>query len=131
MSAWIDHPRPKYQQYLSWIANGWAFENRKQYDLFVLEGFQIPAMLMKWMGRLRADQKVVCHHTAEQLYFLQTGFYSRSTDWVMRRILRGYDAHICVGKEQTRLLREIVPDALVELDVQFREFTNRLQKIRR
>lgn len=104
----IDVPRPRWQQYLSWFLNGWAFPGRDQYDLFVLEGFQIPAALMKWMRRIRPDQKVVCHHTAEQLYFLQTGFYAKKTDWLMRQVIRGYDAHICVGAEQTRLLYEVL-----------------------
>jgi glycosyltransferase involved in cell wall biosynthesis len=108
---WIDVPRPKWQQYLSWLVNGWALPGREQWDLFVLEGFQIPAMLMKWMRRIAPSQKVICHHVGEQLYFMQTGFYSKSTDWGMRRIMRGYDAHIAVGEEQTRLVREVLGDA--------------------
>ena len=104
----IDVPRPRWQQYLSWLMNGWASPYRRDYDLFVLEGFQIPPMLMKWMRRIDSDQKVICHHTAEQLYFLQTGFYSKKTDWLMRRVIRDYDAHICVGDEQTRLLGEVL-----------------------
>jgi glycosyltransferase involved in cell wall biosynthesis len=105
---WIDRPRPKWQQYASWLLNGWAFPNRQRYDLFVLEGFQMPPVFMKWMRRIRPDQKVICHHTGEQLYFLQTGFYSKKTDWLMRRIIKSYDAHICVGREQTRLLHEVL-----------------------
>jgi glycosyltransferase involved in cell wall biosynthesis len=105
----IDRPRPKWQQYLSWLMNAWASPYRRDYQLFVLEGFQIPPMLMKWMRRIdRRRQKVVCHHTAEQLYFLQTGFYSKKTDWLMRRVIKDYDAHIVVGKEQTRLLHEVL-----------------------
>jgi glycosyltransferase involved in cell wall biosynthesis len=68
----------------------------------------MPPVFMKWMRRIRPDQKVVCHHTGEQLYFLQTGFYSKKTDWLMRRIIKSYDAHICVGREQTRLLLEVL-----------------------
>jgi len=107
----VDVERPRWQYYLSWMMNGWASPYRKDYDLYVLEGFQIPPMLMKWMRRVTPEQQVVCHHTAEQLYFLQTGFYSKKTDWMMRHVIKGYDAHICVGLEQTRLLNEVLDGA--------------------
>ena len=109
----VTEESPKWQQYMSWVVNGWAFPGRRDYDLFVLQGFLVSPMLMKWMRRITPEQRVVCHHVAEQLYFLQTGFYSKRTDWGMRKIIQGYDAHICVGKEQTRLLTEIDPKARV------------------
>lgn len=107
----IDEQSPKWKQYLSWVVNGWAFPARNDYDLFVLQGFLVSPILTKWMRRMKPEQKLICHHTGEQLYFLQTGFYSKRTDWGMRHIIKGYDAHICVGKEQTRLLQEIDPNA--------------------
>jgi glycosyltransferase involved in cell wall biosynthesis len=109
----VTEQSPRWQQYLSWVVNGWVFPGRKDYDLFVLQGFLVSPMLMKWMRRITPEQRVVCHHVAEQLYFLQTGFYSKRTDWGMRQIIKGYDAHLCVGQEQTRLLREIAPKARV------------------
>jgi glycosyltransferase involved in cell wall biosynthesis len=110
---WVTEQSPKWQQYLGWVVNGWALPERKKYELFVLQGFLISPILMKWMRRITPQQYVVCHHVGEQLYFLQTGFYSKRTDWGMRHIIRGYDAHICVGKDQTRLLLEVDPSARV------------------
>jgi glycosyltransferase involved in cell wall biosynthesis len=107
----ITEESPKWQQYVSWVVNGWVFPGRHDFELFVLQGFLISPMLMKWMRRITPAQRVVCHHVGEQLYFLQSGFYSRRTDWGMRKIIQGYDAHICVGREQTRLLKEIDPKA--------------------
>jgi glycosyltransferase involved in cell wall biosynthesis len=106
---WVDVPRPKWVQYLSWLVNGVA-QPVAPYDMIVLEGFQIPSVVTKLTGRLRHGKLLVCHHVGEQLYFLKNGFYSRSTAWIMRRTLELYDAHVCVGNEQTRLLNELIPD---------------------
>jgi glycosyltransferase involved in cell wall biosynthesis len=108
---WVDLERPKWQQYLSWVVNGLALPHASDYELIVVEGFQVPAAIMKWSRRLRPTQKIVCHHVGEQLYFLETGFYSPRTDWAMRRILAAYDAHLCVGLEQTRLLQRVLGPA--------------------
>jgi len=105
---WLDRPRTRPVRYLSWLVNGIALDGADDAEIILSEGFQIPPPLHKALGLCRPGQLVVCHHVGEAPYFLATSRYSAPVQKAMLKLMRAYDAHICVGKEQERLVREVL-----------------------
>lgn len=109
---WHDISAPAWKRYLSWIVCAWTFPNREKYKIFITGGQQFPAVLMKRFKRITNQQKIVCFHANETLYFLHSGYYSRYTSFALKLLLRQYDFHICASQMQTDLLHQLTGGSL-------------------
>jgi len=98
-NAWIG------KRYMSWFLCALFFPDLKKYDLIVSDAQYVPPVLMKLLGRLRKDQKVVCLHDNETLFFLKAGRYSTYTTFLYKKIIRLYDFHICTSQLQSDILK--------------------------
>lgn len=98
----------KARRYLSWLLNACFFPNKGSYTVFLTEGIRIPQFLMKIVGSLRKDQKIVTLLADESLYFLDSGRYSYLTARLMVAYLEKSDALICVGSFQTTLAKKVL-----------------------
>lgn len=116
---WHDVEGGKLKRYFSWFAFGFFFPNRKNYDIFLSEGLHVPPFLMKKMGLLKRSQKIVALLANESLYFLKTRKYPSSAHKLLSKLLRGYDALICIGEFQYELARELLTDVPNKPDIYY------------
>ena len=107
---WHDVKTSRLKKYLSWVICALSFPNRKKYDIFLVSGQHVMPVLMRLFFRLRKDQKLVCFHANEGLYFTYSEKYPFINRLLIRKILPLYDAHICIGKMQADLLRIVSDD---------------------
>ena len=105
---WHDVPAPAWKKYLSWIVCALTFPNRKKYDIFISSGQHYMPILMKKLGLLRKNQKVVCYQGNETLFFLKAGRYGKYITKALTWQLKQYDAHICLSQLQAQLLNEVI-----------------------
>lgn len=95
------------RRYLSWFLTALFFPNFKEYSVFLTEGPQFPPILMKWLRRLNANQKVSALLGNETLYFLAQGRYSKPTTRLLTSALCSYDALVCIGQMQADLAKQL------------------------
>lgn len=100
----------KLKRTLSWLVCAITFPNRKSYNVFFSEGVREPLIIMKWLGLVRDDQKIIALMANENLYFINTNRYGRLVDFLMRAFLKKCDALICIGKYQTELANKLFPN---------------------
>ena len=106
---WQDvHGTLKLRRYSSWILNAVFFPNTRSYSIFLTECIRIPQLVMKSLGIISKNQRLVALMDDESLYFIKTKKYSKPTIWVMKKFLDQCDALICVGKFQTQLAANIL-----------------------
>ena len=104
---WHDVPASKLKKYISWLVCAFTFPERSKYNLFLVSGQHVMPVLMRLFGLLRRDQKLVCFHANEGLYFTYSHKYPKINRILIRKILPLYDAHICIGEMQKTLLSEV------------------------
>lgn len=85
------------------------FPKRTNWDLLIGDGPQHLPVLMKKMGLLRRDQKIVPYLAGEFNYFLATGFYGPTKTKLLRRVFQEWDGYLCVGEMTADLVRQVVP----------------------
>jgi glycosyltransferase involved in cell wall biosynthesis len=93
---------------ISGILCAFSFPKRAEYDIFITSDPQLPAVLMKKLGLLRKNQKIVSYLGSQTLYFTYSGYYSRITRMFYKFLLSSYDYHICNGPMQAELLKNII-----------------------
>ena len=105
---WHDRKTRRLYRYLSWAACALHFPHRARYDIFLTDGPHIPPLILKQLGLLRKNQRVVALLANEMLYFLKTGQYSKRSTRAIRFALSRFDALICLGSFQTELAHELL-----------------------
>ena len=93
----------KIRRYSSWIVNALFFPNRKKYDIFFCECLRVPPLIMKKMGLMKPNQKLIALMADESLYFLDKGKYSWLTSTLIKNFLNSCDAIFCIGDLQYNL----------------------------
>lgn len=106
---WHGRPSSKLRMIWSGIVCALSFPNRKKYKLFVTSDLQLPAILMRKIGFLRGDQKVVCYLGSQTLYFIYSKYFSKWNIFYQKWLLKNYDAFICNGSLQADLVKKILP----------------------
>lgn len=96
------------RRYISWFVSALLFSKRSQYTVFLTEGPQFPAMIMRQLHLLNAKQITVVLLDNETLYFLREHRYSERTTQGLGRLLAGYDALVCVGQMESELARQVL-----------------------
>ena len=107
---WHDVPSSRIKRYISWIVCALTFPKRSEYDLFLVSGQHVMPVLMRIFFLLRKNQKLVCFHANEGLFFTYSGKYPKINRFLIKRILPLYDAHICIGDMQVALLKKVTND---------------------
>lgn len=98
---WLDNEDSiKIRRYLSWVLNAFFFHNKKKYDIFLCECLRVPPLIMKKIGLMRSNQKLIALMADESLYFLDKGRYSWLTRTLIKSFLNSSDAIFCVGDLQ-------------------------------
>ena len=126
-ARWHDLALPAWRRYWRWAVNAWSFPWR-QYDALLIEGPHIwPPLAAK------AYHKVVWSLVDEQtLYFLYSGFFSRSSAWALRTALRSYRGLFVMGRMLARLAQEVLGPQTPPLYVGFNGVhTDRLEVLLR
>ena len=113
---------------LSWIKSAWKFRDQKKYNVIITIDIKIPIVIAKILKLIRKDQKIVCFHATELLYFLKSNFYSKVTEKFFIKSLNCYDAHICISKMGTLLLEDIIGKNKI-IHTMFNGVTKRRQAI--
>jgi glycosyltransferase involved in cell wall biosynthesis len=105
---WHDRETWRPYRYLSWATCALSFPGRRDYDIFLTDGPQIPPLILKQLGLLRKNQRVVALMANEMLYFLKAGRYSKRSTRAILYALSRFDALICLGAYQTELAHELL-----------------------
>lgn len=97
---WLEKKTFKLKRYLSWVLNAIFFPNRQHYDVFFCECLRVPPLLMKLLGFLRKEQKLIALMADESLYFYDKKRYSKITSYLFKLFLDNCDGIICIGDLQ-------------------------------
>src|ERR1700756_4425796 len=92
------------KRYLSWLVCALTFPKRKKYDVFLSEEAYFMLGLMKKLGLISANQKLIAIMGSHTLYFLYTNQYKPSTKKAFIKLFNLYDAFICEGDLQVNIL---------------------------
>lgn len=103
----------KVKRALSWIVCALTFPKRKEYKLFFCEGVREPLLIMKLLGLMSPNQKLVALMANENLYFLNEKKYGFFANLLMNSFLKKCDALICIGEYQANLAVKIQPNAKI------------------
>ena len=97
------------RRYSSWLISALFFP-KKKYDVFFTQEPYFMVGLMRWLGLIRSDQKLISLMDTHTLYFLLNDRYSKSTFEANKKLYSIYDAFICVGEFQKKLLYQFLGD---------------------
>ncbi|GAB2531041.1 glycosyltransferase family 4 protein [Rufibacter soli] len=95
------------RRYFSWLWSAITFP-KKKYDVIFSEEPYFMVGLMKWLGLLRKDQKIVALLNTHTLYFLNHDRFAPSTKKANIKLLNSYDAFICGSLLQKELLYNLI-----------------------
>jgi glycosyltransferase involved in cell wall biosynthesis len=98
---WLDiESAGKIRRYISWVINSFFFPNKKKYDVFFCECLRVPPLIMKKIGLMRPNQKLIALMADESLYFLDKRKYSWLTRNLIKSFLNSCDTIFCIGDLQ-------------------------------
>ena len=95
------------KRYFSWLWTAVTFP-RKKYSVFFSEEAYFMVGLMKWLGLLRKDQKIISLMATHTPYFLTHDRYAPSTKKASIKLLQAYDGFICGSQLQKKLIRNLI-----------------------
>lgn len=93
----------KIRRYLSWFLNALFFPEKYKYDAFFCECMRVPQLIMKKLGLIKRNQKLIALMADESLYFLDKKQFPFLTRWLIKEFLNSCDAIICIGDLQYEL----------------------------
>jgi glycosyltransferase involved in cell wall biosynthesis len=96
-----------FKRYLSWVWSALAFPKSK-YDVIFSEEAYFTVGLMRWLGLLKKEQKIIAMMNTHTLYFLNHDRYSPSTKEANIKLLKRYDGFICGSLLQRELLYNLI-----------------------
>ena len=108
---WQDQERSVFYRLVSWLVCAITFPNRRKYDVFLVDNLHFMPVIMKILGLLRRDQKIVVHMGSHTLYFMYAGRFSKLNNWLHRKALARYDAVICEGAMAAELSKRLLGPA--------------------
>jgi glycosyltransferase involved in cell wall biosynthesis len=112
---WHDRNTNPFKRYLSWFYCAVSFPRKSKYNVFFSEGLHIPPVIMKVLKLIRKDQKIVALLANEVLYFLSSNYYKKSTEQGTLKVLKKYDALICIGEFQYNLAKKLTEGSGVKV----------------
>jgi len=110
---WQDQNFPKILQVIAWFVNAFVLINDKNYDIILVDNLHVSPILMKKLGLLNKNKKVVCHLGSHTLFFTYANKYSKWTFHLHQYLLKNYDSLICEGKMAVNLANELAPNQKV------------------
>jgi glycosyltransferase involved in cell wall biosynthesis len=102
---WHDKNFPAVVRYFAWVVNSFAFISFKK-TIVITEGLRIALVFSRLLsfGKI----KLIALVDDESPYFIGSNYYSslskKANSWAYNQ----YDGWICIGKMETRLLKDIV-----------------------
>lgn len=95
------------RRYFSWLLSAFSFPKEK-YDVIFSEEAYFMVGLMRWLGLLKKEQKIISLMNTHTLYFLNNNRYAPSTKNASIKLLKTYDAFICGSLLQKELLYNLI-----------------------
>lgn len=105
---WHDVPSRRWRKYLSWLLCAAFFPRVRDYQVFLANSVHFLPVVMRLLGRLRRDQKIVAIVSDETPYFLKARRYSPLAHRALLSALRRYDALICCGRMEAHLVESLL-----------------------
>jgi len=107
---WMHLPRPSiWRKWVSLLGCSLRFPSVQMWDLVIGDGPQHLPVLLKRLGRLRPEQKIVPYLAGEFPYFLATGFYGNRKTALLRWWFGHWDAYLCISPMVAELVRRVLP----------------------
>lgn len=105
---WHDIPSSRFRRYLSWLVCAFTFPDKRKYDVFFTEDAYFFPGIMRVFKLIARKQKIVALMASHTLFFLYTNHYSKITSIALKKLLKNYDAIICIGITQYLLVQKIL-----------------------
>lgn len=105
---WQDKPTNPIKMILSWIVCAFSYP-KKKYTYFLVDNLHMAPVLMKKLGLLRKNQKIIAHLGSHTLYFLYSNWFSKWSSTIHLYMLKNYDYLICEGLMAEELAYKILP----------------------
>lgn len=106
---WHENPNSsKIKRYFSWLFCALFFPKKRKYSVFFTESIREPLLIMKLLGLMNSNQKLIPLMDNETLFFYHNNRYSKIVMWMIKKYLQKSDAIICVGDFQAQLAEQIV-----------------------
>lgn len=105
------HDKPKasaLKRYLSWFVCAFTFPKRRSYDVFLSEEAYFMLGIMRKFGLISKKQKLIAIMGSHTLYFLHTNQYPATTKKSFIKLFKLYDAFICEGPLQYKMLNDFL-----------------------
>jgi glycosyltransferase involved in cell wall biosynthesis len=103
---WHDRDRSRIYRYASMLVCGSLFP--RKYDVIISEGPHSIPVIARSSTLFGKRPKAAALLDNESLYFLKSGFYPQKTTSRLIKLLRRYDALVCVGDFQFELAEELL-----------------------
>jgi len=105
---WQDKNKSILFRITSWFVCAFTFPAKKNYNIFLVDNLHFMPVLMKSLGLLKKEQKIVAHMGSHTLYFIYAHKFSKTTEYAHIWALKRYDALVCEGKMAEMLVRKIL-----------------------
>jgi glycosyltransferase involved in cell wall biosynthesis len=100
---------PRGRKYLSLLLSALAFPERRRWDLILGDEPQHLPVILRTLGRLSPEQKIVPYVGGEFAYFLATGYYGPRRTALLRWWFTRWHAYLCLGPMVAELVRRVLP----------------------
>jgi glycosyltransferase involved in cell wall biosynthesis len=107
---WQDKKRGFFLDALSWVFNALFFKNKKKYDAFLLDNLHVTPIIMRKLGLIKKNQKLIVHLGSHTLFFMYSRKFNKLNNSLHKYALRNYDALICEGEMAEELTRGMLAE---------------------
>lgn len=112
-----DNPKAsKFKRYLSWLLTALCFPKNK-YNVFLTQEPYYAIILMRMMGLISPNQKIISMFGTHTLYFMKENRYSAFTKKMLLYLFSKYDTIICEGEMQKDMLLHFLKDYKKKPDI--------------
>lgn len=105
---WQDKNYGKVYNFIAWLVNAIFFPNKKKYKYILVDNLHPSPVLMRKLGLLNKNQKLICYLGSHTLYFTYSGFFSPSVTWLHKWLLNNYDYLFCEGKMSCEIASALI-----------------------
>ena len=99
----------RWRKTLSLLLCAVRFPDRRKWDLVMSDEPQHLPVIMKMLGLLDPQQKIVPYIGSRFMYFLATGYYGRVRTALLRRSFLQWDAYVCLSPMIVELAQSVLP----------------------
>ncbi|MBC7694098.1 MAG: glycosyltransferase family 4 protein [Burkholderiales bacterium] len=104
---WQDKNYGAFVKLFAWFINIFSVKNVRSYDIVWVDGLHFTPILMRKLGIIKRNRKIVAHMGSHTLYFMYANQYSSFNIAMHKWLFRNYDAFFCEGQMAADLVMKM------------------------